>query len=159
MLPLGAIRPGDWNLPLFFHVLGAMVMVGALVLALAYFWGAGRGHAGDSLRHGFHALALAALPGYLVMRIAAQVIADKEGYDQDPVPDWIGIGFGISDFGLLFLIFATVIAGLGARRVRRAAADGRESEAAASVRTVTALTSVLVLAYVIAIWAMTTKPG
>ena len=26
---LAAIRPDDWNIPLFVHVLGAMVLVGA----------------------------------------------------------------------------------------------------------------------------------
>ena len=29
---LAAIRPDDWNLALFVHILGAMVLVGSLVL-------------------------------------------------------------------------------------------------------------------------------
>ena len=32
MTLLGAIRPDDWDLPLFLHILGAMTLVGALVL-------------------------------------------------------------------------------------------------------------------------------
>ena len=37
------VRPDDWNFALFLHVLGAMVMVGALVLALGYLAAAWRG--------------------------------------------------------------------------------------------------------------------
>ena len=31
---LAFVRPHDWDFPLFLHVLGSMVLVGALVLAL-----------------------------------------------------------------------------------------------------------------------------
>src|SRR5687767_952218 len=34
MTLLGAIRPDDWDLPLFLHILGAMVLVGSLVLVV-----------------------------------------------------------------------------------------------------------------------------
>ena len=57
-----AIRPDDWNLALFLHVLGAMVMVGALVLALGYLVGAWRGQSADSLRLGYRVLLLGAIP-------------------------------------------------------------------------------------------------
>ena len=33
MSVLAAIRPDEWNFPLFIHILGAMVSLGALVLA------------------------------------------------------------------------------------------------------------------------------
>jgi uncharacterized integral membrane protein len=32
---IAVVRPNDWELPLFLHVLGAMVLVGTLVVAVA----------------------------------------------------------------------------------------------------------------------------
>ena len=155
---LSSIRPDDWNLSLFFHVLGAMVMVGSIVLALAYIWGADRDRTGAALMRGFRVLVMATIPAYLVMRVFAEVIYEKEFGDAETDPSWIGIGYGVADLGLLFILFATLTAWLGARRMRRAAAEGNESAAAASVRTATVLVSVVLLADVIAIWAMTAKP-
>jgi hypothetical protein len=40
---LAVVRPGAWDLPLFIHVLGPMVMVGSLVLAASYLFAATRG--------------------------------------------------------------------------------------------------------------------
>ena len=91
---LATIRPDDWSLPLFLHILGAMVAVGGLVLALAYLAGAWRGRSPESLRAGFRALLWAAIPGFLVMRVAAQWLYVEEHLDDLWTdPDWIGIGF------------------------------------------------------------------
>jgi hypothetical protein len=50
---LAAVRPDDWNLPLFLHVLGAMTLVGGVVLVVVSLVGA-RGEGGAaSLRLGF----------------------------------------------------------------------------------------------------------
>ena len=53
--------------------------------------------------------------------------------------------------GLLFLVAAIVLTGLAARRKT-------EAGGGAGVRVATGLISVLLVAYVVAIWAMTTKP-
>ena len=34
-MTLATIRPGSWNLPLFVHIAGAMLLVGALVVVAA----------------------------------------------------------------------------------------------------------------------------
>jgi hypothetical protein len=153
MSTLAAIRPDDWNLALFVHVLGAMVMVGALVTAASYLFVARRGGALQSARVGFRALLYAALPAFIVMRAGAQWIADEEGLaDSDAA--WIGIGYTVSDLGGLLVIAATVAAGLALRRAGRTGTSaGRSASVAAWV------VAVLIVAYLIAIWAMTTKPA
>jgi hypothetical protein len=152
------VRPDSWDFPLFLHVLGGMVMVGALVTAAYFLLAARRGGSLDSLRTGYKSLLYAALPSYLAMRVGAEWIADKEGWnDVDPTPDWIGIGYGVSDIGLLLLIVSTVVAGLAVRRAGRS--QGGEATAGASPAIAGWLTALLVLAYVVAVWAMTTKPG
>ena len=64
-----------WELPLFVHVLGAMLLVGALAAAataLVVAWRSGtRGGELALTRFAFWALAAAALPSWLVMRVAA----------------------------------------------------------------------------------------
>jgi hypothetical protein len=151
MTLLATIRPDEWNLPLFLHILGAIVLVGALVLAatvLSLAWA--NGDAGAA-RRGYRALLLGALPGWIVMRVSAQWIADKEGYDGDTVPTWIDIGFITSEPSLLFLIAATVLTGMAARRE---AARGRRLTRIAVV-----LVGLMIVAYGVTIWAMTTKPA
>ena len=149
----GVIRPDDWNLPLFLHVLAAMLLVGALVLAIAYLAPAWRGGSARTLSLGFRSLLYAALPAFIVMRVTAQWITDKEDLIDEP-PAWIDIGFMTTDIGALFLIVALVVSGLAVRRLRRAGEEG----GGASVRVATTLVSILLVAYLVAIWAMTTKP-
>ncbi|MDQ3742179.1 MAG: hypothetical protein M3389_14655, partial [Actinomycetota bacterium] len=57
------------ELPFFLHVLSAMVLVGALLLAVTALAPSG---GGPSLRLGYRALLMAALPSYIVMRVGAQ---------------------------------------------------------------------------------------
>jgi hypothetical protein len=153
MSTLAAIRPDDWNVALFVHVLGAMVMVGALVTAASYLFVARRGGSVEAARVGFRSLLYAALPSFLGMRVGAQWIADEEGLaDSDTA--WIGIGYLISDLGALLVIVATVAAGLALRRAGRA-----ETPAGTSASVAAWVVAVLVVAYLIAIWAMTTKPA
>ena len=150
------VRPDDWNFALFVHVLGAMVMVGALVLALGYLVGAWRGQSPDSLRVGFRALLYGAVPAFVIMRGAGQWIYSNEALDELPSdPSWLGLGFSIADGGALLLLIATIVAGIGSRRVATADAPGGMG----SVRVAAVLTGVLLAAYVVAIWAMTAKPA
>jgi disulfide bond formation protein DsbB len=141
---LAAIRPDDWNLALFVHVLGAMVLVGALALAAAAV-------AGHNPRLGFRALLLGAIPSWIAMRVGAQWIASKEGLD-DPdvdVPAWVDIGFITSESSFLLLVAATICTGVAARRAR-----------GGGLRTATlVLVGIVLAAYVVAIWAMSAKPS
>jgi hypothetical protein len=140
---LAATRPDDWNLVLFLHILGAMALVGALVLA-ATSLGA------KNLRLGFRTLLIVAIPSWIVMRVAAQSILRKEGLeDADPVPAWVDIGFITSEGSFVLLIAATVCAGIAASRKE----TGRLSTAAL------VLVGITLVAYLVAIWAMTAKPS
>jgi uncharacterized membrane protein len=158
MTLLADIRPSDWEFPLFIHVLGGMVLVGSLLLAVTYLVPAWRGGAVEPLRNGFRTLLYAALPSYLVLRISADWIADKEGWNDvpdDAVPAWIDIGYITTDVGLLFLLTSLLASGLTVRRLGKA---GAEAGSPVSARIATVLVSILLVAYLIAIWAMTTKP-
>jgi hypothetical protein len=116
---LAAVRPSSWNLPLFLHVAGAMTLVGALgtTLVLA---GAGmrRPDARVLARGAFLSLTAAALPAWVVMRAAAQWTYSKEHFSGQNDPTWIGIGFGVSDAGLLILLAAAGLAYAWMRKLR-----------------------------------------
>lgn len=152
---LAAIRPEDLNAALFLHVLGALVMVGALASAGGYLLVARRDGSLETLRAAFRLLIWGALPAFIAMRIGAQWIADEEGLaDSDAA--WIGIGYGVSDTGLLLVIVATVAAGLALRGDRQGEAAGTGHR---GVTVATWLVAILIVLYVVAIWAMTTKPA
>jgi ABC-type maltose transport system permease subunit len=148
---LATIRPDGQNFPLFLHVLGAMILVGGLITgasALAY----ARGSA-NILRLGYYSLLAAALPGYIVMRIGAEWIADKEGWNDEGVssPAWLDIGYIIADLGALLLVISLLLGGFGVRRLR----DGK----GAGLLMATMLISLVVLAAaLVAVWAMSGKP-
>ena len=156
---LATIRPDDWNLALFLHVLGAMVAVGGLALALVYVAGAWHSRSADSLRAGFRALLWGAIPGYLVMRGSAQWIYVEEHLDDlDSDPAWVEIGFITTEPGLLLLVAAMIVSGVASRRAL-AAGDGEAATVGdASVRATTILVALLLIAYLVALWAMTAKP-
>jgi hypothetical protein len=151
MSVVAAIRPDDWNFPLFVHVLGAMILVGGLAAgggALA----AGRG--ARFLRLGYWSLLLVALPGWIVMRIGGQWIASKEGLDDlpdDVVPTWLELGFVIADLGGVLLLVSLVVGGIGVYRLR-------SGKSAGLVTASLVLALVLLAAYLVAAWAMAGKP-
>ena len=129
-----------------------MVATGGLVLALIYFGAAWRGDSPSSFRAGYKALLYAAVPGFIVMRLAAQWTVSQEHLDNlDSDPSWLGIGFMVGDAGLLFLadrddhrrrLDAQLIRG-------RRCCDPRQHR----------VHRLLLVAYVVAVWAMTAKPA
>lgn len=149
---LAAHRPTDWNFPLFVHVLGAMILVGGLLAGASLITYA-RGDA-RFLRLGYWTLLLVALPGYIVMRIGAQWIFSKEGWDDLPdeaVPTWIDIGFIIADLGALLTVIALVVGGIGVRRLR----DGK---GAGLLKATMVIAWLVLAAALVAVWAMAGKP-
>jgi hypothetical protein len=154
MTLLATIRPNDWNLPLFLHVLGAMALVGTLALVVLSLASARGDNPAAGLRLAYRALLLGAVPSWIVMRVGAQWIASKEGFDEGDVPTWIDVGFITSEPTLLLLIAATACAGVAARRAR----DGGKAFGGLSTAALV-LVSITLLAYVVTIWAMSTKPG
>ena len=71
---LAAIRPDDVNLPLFLHVLGAMLLVGTLLaVALATVIGWRRPDDAVGLaRFSLRTLFIGVVPAYILMRVGAQ---------------------------------------------------------------------------------------
>jgi hypothetical protein len=153
MSVLATVRPDDWNFPLFVHVVGAMILVGGLVTgaaALAF--------AKDDaklLRLGFWALMLVSFPGWIIMRLGAQWIYTREGWDKVPnslIPNWLDIGAVIADAGGLVLVVTLIIGGIGVRRLEAGKSSGL-------LKATLVLSVVLLAAYVIAVWAMAGKPN
>jgi hypothetical protein len=147
---LAASRPTEWNFPLFLHVLGAMILVGGLLAGasiLLYARGDTR-----SLRLGYWTLLLVAFPGYIVMRIGAQWIYSKEGWeDLGDDPTWIGIGFIVADIGALLVLIALILGGIGVRRLQSGGGTGL-------LKAAMVIAWVVLAAALVAVWAMSGKP-
>jgi len=154
MSVLAAIRPNEWELPLFIHVLGALALIGAVVLATAMLFTAWRDASTANLRLAVRTLTLGVIPAWVVLRGSAEWIADKEGWnDVDDPPDWIDIGYMAGDVGFLLILLSTLFGWLALRKAR---ADGSPS---GTVRAASILIAVLLVLNLVALWAMTTKPG
>jgi hypothetical protein len=150
---LATIRPDSWNFPLFLHVLGAMILVGGTLTGastLAFARGDAR-----FLRLGYWTLLIVALPGYIVMRIGAEWIADKEGWNDLPEgvddPAWLGIGYLVADVGALLLLIALILGGIGVYRLRSGKGSGL-------LKAAMVIGVVLLVAQIVAVWAMSGKP-
>lgn len=148
-----ATRPDSWDLPLLVHLLGAMVLVGALALSSVSLVAAWRNGSAALTRLGYLTLFYGALPGYIVFRAGAEWIVSKEDL-ADSNLSWIGIGYAVSDIGFLLLLIALVIGAIGMRRMKRG-----EQPSPLAARVVTGLVSLVLVGYLVAVWAMTTKPG
>jgi hypothetical protein len=148
---LALSRPTEWNFPLFLHVLGAMVLVGALLTAVSAF-ACARGDA-RFLRLGYWTLLAVGLPSYIVMRIGAEWIADKEGFNDEgaPEPAWLGIGYVVADAGALLLLISLILGGIGVRRLR----DGK---GAGLLKATMVIALIVLVAALVAVWAMSGKP-
>jgi hypothetical protein len=148
---VAAIRPDSWDFPLFLHVAGAMLLVGALVVVTATMAGAlRRGDGAEVLTAlAFRTLLIGVLPAYILMRGSAEWIASEEDLPDDL--DWVGLGYSVADGGLLLTLIAAVLAWRATRR--GAAGPGGMG------RGVLALAVILIVAYGVALWAMTAKPG
>jgi hypothetical protein len=147
------VRPGSWNLSLFFHVAGAMVLVASLVVALYAIRIARRRGDQPAAQFAFRVLLRVSVPAFLVMRVFAQIIDNKEHADKLN-PAWINVGFSVSDGSPLFLIAGLVLTGLMARRAKQ----GTSVAGSTQLRVAGVLASVMLVGYIVAIWAMTTKP-
>ena len=151
---LAAIRPDDWNFPLLVHVFGALVLVGALTTAVALQFAAWRTDRLELGRLAFRTLLFIAFPAWWVMRIGAQWIYSKEGWDDLPdeaVPTWIDIGFIVADLGALLTVIALVVGGIGVRRLR----DGK---GAGLLKATMVIAWLVLAAALVAVWAMSGKP-
>lgn len=152
MTVLAAIRPDSWDFPLFLHVLGAMILVGGLltgVSSLAFARGDVR-----FLRLGYWTLLAVSLPGWILMRAGGEWIASREGWTKEgvPTPTWLDIGFLLADVGGLILLVSLIVGGVGVYRLRQGKGSGL-------LKATLVLAFILLVAYVVAVWAMAGKPS
>ena len=153
-MPLALLRPDAWDLPLFLHVLGAMTLLGTLLLtstaSIVAWRRADEAEAAPLRRLAFRTLLLGVLPSYLLMRIAGQWTEAREdlsGEQEDAA--WLVLGYITTDVGALLIAISLVLAGLALRR-----GWGRRVGNVIGV-----VSTVLLVVYVVVVWAMTTKVG
>lgn len=142
---LAIIRPDSWNFPLFLHVVGATALVGSVaatgVLAAAsqkWPW---------LRRTMFRTVVAVVIPAWLLMRLPGQwedsrsSIGDGEG--------WLDLGYMVGDAGVLFLILSTIFAWVSVRKAERRWPG----------RVVLGLAGIYFVALLVAMFAMSAKPG
>jgi hypothetical protein len=152
---LAAIRPDDWNFPLLLHVFGALTLVGALTTAVALQFVAWRTDRLELGRLAFRTLLFIAFPAWWVMRIGAEWIYSKENLDALPEdPDWLGIGYITADLGGILLLISIILAWLNVRSLRKSEGTGGGGLGKAA----TVIATLVLLAYIVAVWAMAGKP-
>ena len=142
------MRPDSWNFPLLLHVAGAAVLFGAVAASVVSTLVADRVPQPDFMRRvAFMSLLIVGLPAYIVMRIGAQWLYSK-GFDElEEDPAWIGIGYIVADLGLLVFVLALALSGVAVWK--RHSGLGK----AAGI-----LGALLLVAMVVAVWAMGAKP-
>jgi prolipoprotein diacylglyceryltransferase len=167
-------RAKDFNInfPLLVHITGAMILVGgmlgaasALVLAR-----------GDErkLKLGYYSLLFVAFPGMVLTKIGATGIWAKESphnligaaFPHRDDPRWIEIGGTALDGGGALLVLALILGWFGVRRMAGAEHDlltriplVKKLSGETLLKLTTAISVILLVGYVLAIWAMSTKPS
>ena len=137
------------HFPLLLHVFGAMVLVGAVAAGAVVELAANRSDEPAYLRRvAFRIFLLGALPAYLVMRVGAEWMYEKEIKGLPKDPNWVGIGYGIADVGGLVFLISLILAGFASRR-----SSGGLSKAAGILAAIT------LAGWLVAIWAMGAKPS
>ena len=131
------------------HVLGAMVLVGAVTTAVVAQLVPGIGSVdGDRMRRfSFGMLLLAALPAYIVMRIGAEWMYSEEFDKNSDDPTWIGIGYITADIGALLLLIALITAGIASWKSKNRLGKAEGIVAA-----------IALAGWIVAVWAMSGKP-
>ncbi len=142
---LALVRPDSFNFPLFLHVLGAATVTGGTA---AVFIGSVSARRWPWLRPVVaRALVLAVFPAWLLMRLGGAWEDSRSPIGDDST--WLGIGYIVGDAGLVLLIVAMIVGAVGARRPERGW----------PITTVAIITGVYLVALLVAMFAMTGKPG
>ena len=148
------IRDTDVNIAVTVHVLGAMVLLGGLITAATASLAGWRSEGVALRRLAVKTLLIVALPAWFVMRIGAEWAYYAEGWDDVPSdlePAWIGIGYITADLGGILLLISLILGWIGLRKARNGGGGGL-------LRAAGVISAVLVLIYVVAVWAMGGKP-
>ena len=91
------------------------------------------------------------------MRLAGQWLYNLQKWDELPdqfaQPAWLGIGFIVADWGGVLFLVSLALGGVGVYRLRH-------GKSATGLLNATMLISLLlIVAYAVAVWAMTGKPN
>jgi hypothetical protein len=153
---LAAIRPDEVNFPLLLHVFGAMLLLGTLftvAIAIVGGWQRRDDEAATALtRFGLWTLLVGVVPSWILMRIGAGWVYEEAGWaDAEDEPGWLGVGFITAEAGGLLILISLVLSIVGLRRLRGGSGAGLG-------KAVGIIASLLVVAYLVAVWAMTAKP-
>ena len=142
------MRPDSWNFPLLLHIAGAAVLFGAVAAAAVSTLAADRVAEPAFMRRlAFRSLLIVGLPAYIVMRIGAEWLYSK-GFDElDEDPAWLSIGYIVADVGLLVFLAALILAGIANWKGKSGLA-----------RAAGILSVLLLVAMIVAVWAMGAKP-
>jgi hypothetical protein len=154
---LVAFRPDSWNLPLLVHITGAMILVGG-VLTGATALVTARGDQ-SRVKFGYYSLLFVAFPGLILTKIGATAIWSKfsghsfirSAFPSTDDPTWIMIGGTALDLGGGALVLALIAGWFGLKKL-----DTKRGQQLMKLTTI--LSVALLVAYVLAIWAMAAKP-
>jgi hypothetical protein len=151
---LALLRSGTWEWALFFHVLGALVLIGGMVLVVTTALLGTRStdpHGALAMqRLTWRTLLLLVLPSFVLTRATAEWVRTEDGFADDLT--WINVGYIVTDRGGIVLLALLV---LGWRSARVAA---RGELRTVSSRILAVLAPLYLVALLVATWAMTTKP-
>lgn len=151
---LAAIRPDDVNFPLFLHVFGAMLLVGtlfAVALASVLAWRRPDDATGLT-RFALLTLLIGVVPSWFLMRIAAQWTASREHIPDDADVTWLTIGYTTAEGGGALILISLILGAVGLRKLRNG------SGGVGFGRAVGVISILLVIAYLVTVWAMAAKP-
>ena len=156
MSVLAVGRTAHVGVPLFVHIVGAMLLTGTLLVVATTLVLGWRGRAPEDVasltRIGLKTVLAGVLPAYVVMRVGAQWTESAEGFPDDFEPTWLSIGYLTADVGALLVLVSVVLSVLGLRKLRAGGGAGFG-------RAVAVISVVLLAAYVVAVWAMAGKPS
>ena len=153
---VAAGRTAHVGVPLYVHIVGAMLLIGTLLFVASAIVIGWRGNDSDDTaltRHGLRMLLMGVLPSYILMRIGAQWTESAENFPDDYDPAWLGIGYITADAGALLVLISVVLSAIGLRKLRREGGGGL-----GLARAVGVISLLLLAAYVVAVWAMSGKP-
>jgi len=152
---VAAIRPDIQDFALLLHLVGATVVFGALLTSATSLVLA-RGET-RLLRLGYFSLLFVGLPGLILLRLAGQWLYQLQKWDDLPSqfaqPTWLDIGFIVADWGGILFVLALVLGWVGIHRLRT------DRGGALLLRATMVISIVLIVGYVVAVWAMTGKPS
>jgi hypothetical protein len=146
-----AIRPHSIDFALLIHVLGAMVLVGAVLTAAGTGVLAWRDDSAVLRRLSYKVLLVVALPAWVVMFVGALWTQSKEHLENASLV-WLDIGHAGAEGGGLLLLISIILGGMGVRRSGSGGGSGL-------VKASSAIAVFLCAVYVVAIWAMGAKPA